>query len=140
VFTPEVLSDRTLTYQEINVTANPPQPVVGQATSLALASFGDPLATYLLAASFSRVPGIPTMDRRWVSLEPDSLFALSVGSVTSPFGSFRGTLDATGRAQASINIPPEPSLAGLRFLVSGVTVGMGGIRTVLTEVEVLVRP
>jgi hypothetical protein len=132
---PEV--NETWTFQEVQVAATPTQPTPGQTVALTLDSQRDPGAAYLLAASFGRFPGIPLPgDPRVVSLVPDALLGWSVGSLAPPFLGFQGGLDASGRAAASILLPPEPAIRGILFFVSGVTYDLTGLRTVFTEVEI----
>jgi hypothetical protein len=134
------LTDETWSFSEVPLTATPAQPAPGQTITLLLNSVRDPGAGYVLACSFSRVPGIPAHpDGRVVSLGLDPLLQWSVGSLVPPFLGFLGGLNASGWAQASILLPTEPALAGLRFFVSGLTYDTQSVRTVLNEVELRVR-
>lgn len=132
--------DETWTFSEIPLTAWPADPTPGQTILLLLNSVRDPGAGYLLGCSFSRVPGIPILpDGRVISLGPDPLLFWSMGSLTPPFLGFQGGLSASGWAQASILLPGEQALAGVRFFVSGFVYDAQGVRTVLNEVELRVR-
>ena len=131
--------DQTWTYQDLNLAAVPAQPRPGEAVSLTLDVPANPGLSYLLAASFRRVPGIPLPDARWISLQMDRLFEISLGSNAPPFSAFAGTLDPGGRAQASVTLPSEPGLVGLSFVVGGITFDAERVRTVLTEAGIVVR-
>ena len=134
------VTDETWTFSEIPLTAWPADPTPGQTIILLLNSVRDPGAGYLLGCSFSRVPGIPILpDGRVISLGPDPLLFWSMGSLTPPFLGFQGGLSASGWAQASILLPGEQALAGVRFFVSGFVYDAQGVRTVLNEVELRVR-
>jgi hypothetical protein len=132
--------DETWTFSEIPLTAWPVDPTPGQTITLLLNSVRDPGAGYVLACSFSRIPGIPILpDGRVISLGPDLLLFWSMGSLVPPFLGFQGGLNGSGWAQASILLPAEPALGGLRFFVSGFVYDALGVRTVLNEVELRVR-
>jgi len=131
--------DETWTYLDRTLYAAPARPLPGQTVTLFLDSPADPGRAYVLACSFARAPGLPVFpDGRVVSLAPDPLFWWSLGSQTGPFLGFLGTLDGLGRAQASIQLPPDPALIGLRWFVSGVTFDPASPRTILNEVELAV--
>ena len=95
-------------------------PVPGSPLSMRFKEPGSPGALYLAAASLSTNPGIPT-PAGIVDLTPDSLFFLSQVA-PALFVNFMGVLDVNGSAVASVVIPGNPQLKGLRFYVSFVTV------------------
>ena len=63
-----------------------------------------------------------------IDLAPDALFFLS-RAAPALFPGFTGALDASGTAQAGIQVPAGP-LQGIRFFVSFVTIGGGGLKTI----------
>jgi hypothetical protein len=92
-------------------------PQVGVGVSIALDAPCQAGATYALAAALGTVPGIP-VDLRRIPLNADPLFALSL-AVPSVFSGFVGTLDASGRATATVNVIPP--LAGATFYLAAIT-------------------
>jgi hypothetical protein len=55
------------------------------------------------------------------------------------FQGFTGRLNAQGRANAGIVIPPVPGLRGGRFFVSFVTLGPGGVAIIANTAGFTIR-
>jgi hypothetical protein len=101
----------------------------GSAYGLRLSFPADSGRPYLGAASLSVRPGLQA-GRHWIPLNPDPLLLLSL-QAGQIFEGFTGTLDAAGRAQATVRIPPIEGLRGLRVFFAFVTFDpQGGIRSV----------
>jgi len=102
---------------------------------------GDAALPYLLGASFGTQPGIATPGGR-IPLNLDPLLVASM-SGGPPFHSFSGTLDASGRADAYLDLPLFPGLIGQRFFLAFVTLNgspPGGVRSISGAVPVFVQP
>jgi hypothetical protein len=77
-----------------------------------LSSPGDPGLAYQVASSFGSGP-IP-IDARFLDLAPDTLLWLSAGGMLpTTFRDYAGTLDASGRGNATLVIPPDSALVGI---------------------------
>ena len=78
-----------------------------------------PGAAYALALAAGNT-GFP-LGSRWVPLDPDPLFAATLGvSIPTLSGGFLGVLDAGGEAAATLT-NPLPALAGVRIWAGGFT-------------------
>jgi Tol biopolymer transport system component len=95
-------------------------PQVGQTMNLQFSALLDPGATYIGALSADYSPGIPLGVRR-VPLEPDALFLASFFLQLPGMTGWSGTLDFTGRALASVQVPALPSLAGITIRAAFLT-------------------
>jgi len=84
---------------------------------------------YLLAASLATAPGFPLPGGYTLPLVPDGVFDLSLSAGNGVFAAFFGALDAAGRGQAAVSLPPLPVLLGLPLFVSGfVLPDLGGVQ------------
>jgi len=82
-----------------------------------------PGASYVLAASFARRPGLKFANGEWLDLNTsDPLFLVTASNLLPGiFRGFRGTLDQHGNATATVNIPPGlPKLGDMAVFVAGV--------------------
>jgi len=113
----------------LQVTYGPPHPLYAQTHTISLASGGSQSfeldagpnhagQPYLLAGSLSGTePGFD-VDGQHLPLNPDAWFLHTLGSPnTPPLNASFGSLDASGRAHASIDVPAgtSPTLAGLEL-------------------------
>jgi len=109
----------------IHVMAPVPTPAgpftVGQSTRIRIAAPIAKLSPYVLAASWSDVFGIRLADGRRIPLDVDSLMLLSL-TVPAIFQDFMGRLNASGVADATLNVPPAPALRGVKFRIGFITV------------------
>jgi hypothetical protein len=81
-----------------------------------------PGASYYLACSLGLRPGI-RLGAEILDLAFDALFFISANNLApGMFQSFQGTLDGSGRAAASVEIPALATLDGLRVYVGAVAV------------------
>ena len=128
-------------------TGLPPTPAVigdltpGSTNRVRLNVPADASFPYVLAASLGTTPGIPT-PRGTIPLNPDGLFLVSQ-LPSSVFQRFQGFLGPTGRADATLAIPPGSALVGLRFFLGFVTWGPGppgGLQTISAARPVFVQP
>jgi len=114
----------------------------GSRATIRIKASGDPNRGYVLGASLGTTPGIGTA-RGTIPLNPDPLLLASL-SGSPMFHSFAGVLDASGRADAYIDIPGlRPGLVGARFFVAFVTLDPAqpaGIATISGAVPVFVQP
>lgn len=94
--------------------------------------------SYLAGAAFGTLPGIPLGGGRRVPLNPDPLFVLSQ-TVPAVFSGFQGTLNASGVAAMTVNIPASSALVGLRFFLAAVTYNSGGIRVITEPLGVVIE-
>ncbi len=95
---------------------------IGQTVNLSLF---DPLRAnlaYVIALSFSSLPGIPLGDGRSIPLNYDPLFSLSVlyPSLIGLVGSV-GSLNGEGRAVTHWTVPAVPQIAGVTVYASFIT-------------------
>jgi len=104
-------------------------PVAGARYSLRLQSRGDVGWDFGAGLAFSTRPGIAT-PLGPIPLNPDPLFFLSTSGVPL-FKGFRGVLGLNGIAVLSIDLPPSPSLRGLRLFLAAVVANQYGIRRIL---------
>jgi hypothetical protein len=82
-----------------------------------------PGASYILAASFARRPGMSFANGEWLDLNiADPLFlATASDHLPGIFQGFRGTLDPNGNATAKVVVPPGlPRLNDMAIFVAGV--------------------
>lgn len=101
----------------------PRQVPVGSRTALPIHVPTEPGALYVLAAAAATTPGLRLPDGRSIPLAPDVLFSLSLGANHAVFERFAGFLDANGVATPHLGIPSDVSLRGIRFYLSGLTLG-----------------
>jgi hypothetical protein len=80
---------------------------------------GSPNSSYVAALSLAPRPGFPLPDGRVIPLALDPLFVLSLGGLPGITTGFAGRLDAQGRAQGTIALPPGFP-AGVRVFASAV--------------------
>lgn len=99
----------------------PSRVAVGGSSPIALELAGEAGNVYVLAASARVQPGIVLPGLGVLPLEPDPLFAVSLGASSGVFDRFAGVLDSQGRGTAQVRIPADPRLRGLRFFISGLT-------------------
>lgn len=125
----------TLTYDSFPVGAMSSfgKPAIGTTYPLDLTAWNDGGMAYQVALTSSgTTPGLP-VDRRFISLVPDSLFFITVANqVPVIFQDFSGTLKTTGTARAKVVIPTIPALVGLKIHGAFVTYpgGPAGVKTV----------
>ena len=109
---------------QIHVMAPVPTPAgpfaVGQSTKIRITAPIARLAPYVLAASWSDVFGVRLTDGRRIPLDVDSLMVLSLGA-PAIFQDFVGLLNASGVADATLNVPPAPALRGVKFRIGFIT-------------------
>jgi len=91
--------------------------------------------------ALSSTPGIPIPGVGTVPLNPDALLLLSTsGQAPQVFQRFQSVLDSNGEATATIDLPPDPALAGLAFSTGAVFVGPGGIEFITNGVDLRIIP
>jgi hypothetical protein len=134
--TPNLDTD-VLLARDISVTPVTIHP--GTSITIAWNAPGEANRFYAMAASLGRVPGIPVPGGRVVPLNADALFAWSFLSQSPPFAGFSGRLDVAGVAVATISIPADPRLTGVRFFVGGVTVSGGAVARISNEESVSIQ-
>lgn len=94
--------------------------LVGTSMRLDLAAQFDPGRRYQVATSLGTGPII--IGTRFLRLNFDSLLLLSVsGLAPGVFGAYAGTLDASGRSSATIEIPDDAGLRGVRLFSAFIT-------------------
>jgi len=92
----------------------------GGIVNLALAASDDAGLSYQAGTSLGTGP-IP-IDTRKLGLSPDDLLQVSVAGLwPSTFRGYRGLIDNQGQARASIHVPNDPVLIGLRLYTAFVT-------------------
>jgi hypothetical protein len=121
------------------VTATPSAPPPGQTVVVSWTAPGEANRFYALGASLGRVPGLPVGDGRIVPLNPDAMFLWSFLSQTPPFVGFAGRLSASGTATATVQIPLDSRLSGVRFFVAGATIAGSGLARVSNEESIRIR-
>ncbi len=110
----------------------------GQTYRLLVSSPGQPSVPYAVALSFDYRPGIAVGGGRKVYLQPDALFALSLGNA-GIFANMQGVLDASGEAVATIAIPTARVLRGVRFFAAAVTIPGSRISVISDTLGVTIR-
>ncbi len=107
-------------------------PKPGGTVVLDLQSPGDAGLVYQVGSSLGSGP-IP-IGSRSLALSPDDLLVVSTGGLLpSIFVDYSGTLDASGKAQAKINILNDPKITGVRIHTAFVTLDSGapfGIKSI----------
>lgn len=89
-------------------------PALGTSIPFMLNSASDPNRAYLLAWSATNIPGTPLPDGRFLPLNLDTIFWMSLSPAwSSVFTNHAGLLSASGGATASLNIPALPTLIGM---------------------------
>jgi len=78
-----------------------------------------PNKNYVLALALNTQPPTPLGNGLSIRLASDPLFMLSI-ALPHLFGNIQGTLGSTGQAQATLRIPDDPVLSGLRFYIATV--------------------
>lgn len=76
---------------------------------------------WVLAASGATHPGIALGGGRSLPLNPDPLFAVSLGANNAAFQGFVGVFDSSGNGKAAVHLPNDVRFKGIRFFVSGAT-------------------
>ncbi len=78
---------------------------------------------YFVVASLKSDPGLMLPDGRRLALNNDLLMTLSLTFPNSGpyFFNFQGTLDSSGQAQATVSVPNDPLLAGLKVRFAAIT-------------------
>ena len=101
-------------------------PKIGTTFPLDLSAPTDGGKNYVLAMSMAGInPGLP-IDRRFIPLVPDVILFMSVNNlVPAIFQDFSGALNASGAAQAKLNIPNLAALVSLPMYGAFVTVPGG---------------
>ncbi len=118
-------------------------PQIGSTTTLELLAPNEPQAQYAMALSFSNSPPTPIGPGLWLPIHLDQLSAYSLIPGNALLGGPLGTLDASGRAASSLQIPNLAYLSGLQLYATAATFGPAGLsdpRTVFPRaVEIDVR-
>lgn len=111
-------------------------PTPGGQVTLDLLSPGDAGLSYVLGASFGNGP-IP-IDTRTLGLTPDDLLVVTTGNLLpTVFVNYRGVLDASGMAQATMNLLNDPRLSGIRIYNAFITLSASapsGVRSISPSV------
>jgi hypothetical protein len=95
------------------------KPNLGQPVPLDLYA-PTPNAPYILVPSFSK--GMIGLPNGWfIPVTPD-LLSVTAPAIPSIFANFSGFLSGTGVANAKVNVPNVPGLAGLHFYVAGAVI------------------
>jgi len=103
------------------VSSGSPRP--GSAVTLTLTASNDPGRPYQVGTSLGTGP--IHIDTRRIDLSPDDLLRISLAGLwPSIFSGYRGVLDSTGQARASIHIPNVPALIGTRLHCAYVTIDL----------------
>ena len=105
--------------------APPPTLALGQANTIELAQRGAAGADYILAASFSMLPGTRITPQVILPLATDALLLASI-QTPSVFSGFLGRLDARATATATLRVPSIGTLRGTRLYFAFVTLGPAG--------------
>jgi hypothetical protein len=117
-------------------------PRIGTTVTLTLVATADGGLAYQVGSSLGTGP--INLGGRALGLSPDDLLRLSVqGALHTVFVGYSGRLDATGRATASIHIPPSMALVGLRVHTAFVTLSASsplGIRTISSTWSIMIAP
>ena len=107
-------------------------PTPGGTVTLALAVAADAGLPYQIGSSLGAGP--TPVGNRSINLTVDDLLVVSVsGLLPAVFADYAGRLDPSGKATASIRLPPFPALKGLRIHSAFVTLDAAmpsGIRTI----------
>jgi len=93
---------------------------VGTSTRIRITAPIARLMPYVLAASFSNRFGILLPDGRKIPLDVDPLMFMSL-NLPAVFQNFQGVLNASGVADATLNVPNIATLKGLKFRLAFVT-------------------
>lgn len=93
---------------------------VGTSTRIRITAPIARLMPYVLAASFSNLFGIRLPDGRKIPLDVDPLMVMSL-NVPGIFQGFQGILNASGVADATLNVPNILTLKGVKFRIAFVT-------------------
>ena len=93
---------------------------VGKTATIALKN-GKAGEFYLTAASLSQLP--LSLGKCTIYLTPDNLFFASVQIGPPVFNKYKGTLDGSGEATASLGLPNIPALAGIIVYHAAVSYG-----------------
>ena len=101
---------------------------VGQALTISWTATDSPSFYYQAGAAFGEGKGI-RFGKRYFPLVLDTLFSLSINT-PSIFNRFGGLLDTGGTAIGSVNVPPIPALAGVKFSLAFVTASAQGIKDI----------
>lgn len=119
---------------ELQILEAVPALAVGQPSQLKLELPGLGNQQYLLLASLGTSPGIQVGYDRVLHLSYDVFFQFLLAFPNSPLGTgFAGTLDANGRATATLALPNDPILHGLTLNFAPLTLdaqsvtGVGGL-------------
>jgi hypothetical protein len=105
---------------------------VGGTFQLSIRFGAHPNKVYVAGAALAPRPGIPVAGNRMIPLSPDALFFM-VPAWPTVFSGFRGVLDTSGSARATVNIPAAVGLRGVRVFYAAVVIDAaapGGIAAV----------
>ena len=94
------------------VLTTPGQVAVGGATTIDLSVPGDELLPYMIVLSLSANTGIALPDGDVIPIDFDFVTALTLDPLNPVLVGSVGTLDQTGAATATLNVPPLPFLSG----------------------------
>jgi hypothetical protein len=120
--------------------SGPGQP--GTTINFQLVATTDPGLTYYMASSLGSGP-IP-IDTRFIHLSADIILFVSVNGIfPSIFSNYANVLSATGEANAALNLPAIPALAGNTIHTGFVTISGGapsGIKSISTTYVFTIVP
>jgi hypothetical protein len=78
---------------------------------------------YIFGASLSAKRGFALPGGKFFPLDFDALLGLTLSNVLpGVFQNFQGFIDVSGQAVLTVNVPNAPALAGIEFVVAGVTI------------------
>jgi len=103
----------------------PPTLPLGRASTITLAQGAGASAGYVLAASFSMLPGTRVAPGVILPLTADALLLASI-QTPSVFSGFLGQMDTNGAATATLHVPAVGSLRGTRLYFAFVTLSATG--------------
>ena len=103
---------------------------VGGSVTWSVRSSGDAGRIYLLGSS--NTAGITAVDQRFLRVGNDELLILSMsGAMPTVFQNYSGTLDAGGRATATLSVPAIPALAGIDLYTTFAVIDFNAPRPVV---------
>jgi len=114
------------------------EPWPGQPYRLMVSSPGEAGAAYMIGLSFGFHPGITLPDGRSIHLNPDPLLVASLTNA-GIFKGFQGWLNHRGEGPATLEIPRQRLLSGVRFFAVAITLANQQIRTISEPLGVTIR-
>jgi len=130
----QVPANQILHLLEPTITSTGPAPIGGTST-VTMSIPGDEGLPYMLLLSFSDQVGV-ALGNQTLPIDFDALTAATLDPLNPFFVGSIGTVDGSGNASATLNVPPMPILSGLTVYAGGLTSDPANFpqaRTVLQE-------